>query len=673
MKTKQPPADPQPVDQLPHAYSYLRFSSPEQARGDTIRRQKEATRQWCERHGVTLDKVTSFRDMGKSAFTGKHRENPDRHALAAFLELVERGRVPRGSFLIIENLDRLTREHVRAGLMLCLGLIEQGISLVQLSPTEIVYDEKSDEMSIMLMIVELSRGHRESVIKSERVGGAWQEKLRRVRRGEAQKATKFMGDNCYALTRTVPAWIEVRDGKLHLIPERAAVVKRIYQLSAAGFGTVSIVRKLTEEKVPPFGEREWHREEDEDGNVREGWRTVPGKRFGAGWWTKSYVCLMLNDRRVLGEYQPRKGDGTPDGDPIPNYFPAVVTKKEYDLARAGMSRRRQETGRTTKHINIFAGLVINARDGDTYYVATRTSRGLHHHVLINTASAGGRAQCWSFPYITFERAMLSMLREVQPKDVLGEDDAADEEAILKAERDRVVARIAEYEAELDNGELAVLARKLRELQDRKTELDRLIAEASRKAARPLCDVWDDAKSILKALEKAPDTTDFRVRLRTTLRRMIDSIWVVFDCRAHDRYAFVQVCFAGGGRSRDYFIAHRPTRRGFRSIRCGSTPFYKPGMWVALSVDLEAPKHRRKGTDLREYQSDPAVRKFIAERPERHQPALEQVFAGGQKQWDTYAKAGKDLPADFPPLEMHEDWGPHAQFGYLEPLGRSTTS
>ena len=90
------------------AYSYVRFSHPDQAKGDSLRRQTDAAAAWCERNGVRLDTSTTFRDLGRSAYTGAHRSNPDRHALAAFLKLVEAGKVPRGSFLIIENLDRLS-------------------------------------------------------------------------------------------------------------------------------------------------------------------------------------------------------------------------------------------------------------------------------------------------------------------------------------------------------------------------------------------------------------------------------------------------------------------------------------------------------------------------------------------------------------------------------------
>ncbi len=37
------------------AYSYRRFSSPQQATGDSIRRQTENSVAWCKRNKVTLD------------------------------------------------------------------------------------------------------------------------------------------------------------------------------------------------------------------------------------------------------------------------------------------------------------------------------------------------------------------------------------------------------------------------------------------------------------------------------------------------------------------------------------------------------------------------------------------------------------------------------------------
>src|SRR5262245_48380987 len=144
------------------AYSYLRFSSPEQARGDSIRRQDALRDAWLKKSGAVLDTSLTLRDEGVSAFSGGHRENPDRHALAAFLELVKRGRVKRGGYLVVESLDRLSREHIRPALTLLLNLIDAGVRVVQLLPVEMVYDERVEPMTLMMAIMELSRGHSES-------------------------------------------------------------------------------------------------------------------------------------------------------------------------------------------------------------------------------------------------------------------------------------------------------------------------------------------------------------------------------------------------------------------------------------------------------------------------------------------------------------------------------
>jgi DNA invertase Pin-like site-specific DNA recombinase len=183
------------------AYSYIRFSSKEQAKGDSFRRQTEVRDDWLARTGAVLDTSLAMSDLGVSAFTGTHRNNPDRHALAAFLELVKRGHIARGSFLLVENLDRLSREHIRPALTLLLNLIEAGIRIVQLSPVETVYDENVEPMALMMAIMELSRGHAESRRKSEIIGKAWRGKKARAR------------DGGEIVTKQVPSWLRVENGR----------------------------------------------------------------------------------------------------------------------------------------------------------------------------------------------------------------------------------------------------------------------------------------------------------------------------------------------------------------------------------------------------------------------------------------------------------------------------
>src|SRR5262249_35720511 len=147
---------------LPTAYSYIRFSHPDQAKGDSLRRQTEAAAEWCKVKGVTLDASTTLHDLGKSAFLGKHRENPDRHALAAFLKLAEGGRIPTGSYLLIENLDRLSREEEVPACHLLTSILMKGIKVVQMMPSEMLLTDKSNGWELMRAVMELSRGHNES-------------------------------------------------------------------------------------------------------------------------------------------------------------------------------------------------------------------------------------------------------------------------------------------------------------------------------------------------------------------------------------------------------------------------------------------------------------------------------------------------------------------------------
>src|SRR5262245_40157940 len=223
------------------AYSYLRFSSPQQAAGDSLRRQQELRDGWLARSGVVLDESLSLKDEGVSAFTGGHRANPDRHALAAFLELVKQGRrIPRGSYLVVESLDRLSREHIRPALTLLLNLIDHGIRIVQLLPVEAVYDEHVEPMALMQAIMELSRGHSESRMKSERVGRAWEQKK------------KHAGQDG-PITRRCPSWLTVEGGRFVVDKNKAAAVKRVYRLAVQGFGIGMITKKLTAEGVAPVG------------------------------------------------------------------------------------------------------------------------------------------------------------------------------------------------------------------------------------------------------------------------------------------------------------------------------------------------------------------------------------------------------------------------------------
>jgi DNA invertase Pin-like site-specific DNA recombinase len=629
------------------AFSYVRYSDPSQEKGDTLRRQREARETWLKAHPqVKLDTSLRLTDAGRSAYK---RKNWDTYALAEFVKHIKSGRVKPGSYLLVENLDRLSREDAGEATELFLSIVNRGIIVVQLMPVVMEFRRPVNIQSLMFAIVELSRGHSESAAKSNRVGAAWQ-----------QRRTKACTGG--VLTRRLPAWVEERDGKLHLIPDRADVVRRVFALAGAGFGLYTILHRLTDEGMSPFGTRltpeeadSHRRARDEAGEpltaeeeaalgslgrwasrksrVDEGGRVrvwVPSR------WSVSYLHKILKDRRAVGDFQPMR-DGKPDGEPIADYFPRCVDDNAWWRARLGAKERHRRPGRVGSEVNVFTGLLKSARDrhGDgweSYVTATETGRGNPYRVIRSNAMRSARPKSkppkqddpakgkrdakphgYSFPLAVFEAAVLGQLKELDPREVLEADDSADEVASLRGEKARVEARISELEAELLVGDVT-LARVVRTLEGRLKELGERLAEAERKASHPASAAWGEARSILEALDTAADPRDLRLRLRSALRRLINSIYLLVVPRGRDRLLAAQVWFAGGDRCRSYLVLHRPAKAN-ASAR-------QEGMWwvrslatVAAPADLDLRRHE----DVEELEAALAAADLAAVEPAAPSP------------------------------------------------------
>jgi DNA invertase Pin-like site-specific DNA recombinase len=111
----------------PKAYSYLRFSTPEQLKGDSLRRQTTLSAEYATARGMVLDTELNLRDLGVSAFRG---DNAETGALSLFLDAIRKGIVPRGSYLLLESLDRLSRRVARKAVRYLEEIVEAGVTVV---------------------------------------------------------------------------------------------------------------------------------------------------------------------------------------------------------------------------------------------------------------------------------------------------------------------------------------------------------------------------------------------------------------------------------------------------------------------------------------------------------------------------------------------------------------
>src|SRR5262249_40391745 len=147
-----------------------------------------------------------------------------------------------------------------------------------------------------------------------------------------------------------------------------------------------------------------------------------------------------------------------------------------------------------------------------YYMTQSTSRWgdrppRKYSQLINDGAADGAGRAYTLQYDVFEAAVMSLLREVNPAEVLGTAAAPDEAQALAGELAGLDAKIGELEGELENGDVAALARALRRLEARKRAVVEKLAEAKQRAASPLSASWGECQTLAEALSAAPDPRD----------------------------------------------------------------------------------------------------------------------------------------------------------------------
>jgi DNA invertase Pin-like site-specific DNA recombinase len=525
----------------------VRFSSSKQENGDSVRRQDDLATRYCERHGLILDTRLNLRDLGVSAFKG-------RNALVGnfkgFLDAIKADKVGKGSVLLVESFDRISRQGIDEGYDIVKRILRAGVRIVTLSPEREYGIDATKGLSRGALEIQLilERAAEESERKSERVGKARE----KGRQNAREKGILF--------TRRIPCWLRVEgeDGKdgVQIVkdPEAAATIRRIFRWAMRGRGFRAITKLLNAGLFPPIGRGDN--------------------------WSASFVSKVLRDRSVLGEYQPhvsRDGKRIPEGNPIAGYFPAVVTEDEFNASRAAMMARRHKGGRPSKAVNLFAGLLRDARTPD---LKRRKGDGsivvpCRFHVLNKGPDNGGKllvsyggaqgipgATVASFPLVPFEVAFLTMLREVDPSEVLPVAEGETPADRVAAKRARLMGldeKIAALQSQLEEDEIPPIVASMRRLYAKRAAAADELAAAEREAATPLATAWDESRTLLEALEKSPNRVDARLRLRAAMRRTISEIWLFICGRGRDRLCCGRVELVGGAKFRHFRIMWRPPR------------------------------------------------------------------------------------------------------------------
>lgn len=508
---------------MPVAYSYIRFSTSEQKKGDSVRRQTELSERYASAHGLTLDNSVHLHDLGLSAFD---RSNIERGALGGFLEAVKRGRIVPGSFLLVESLDRLSRDKVLAALEIFISILRQGITIVTLADNMVYSAESVGEnfSSLIISITIMARAHEESAMKSRRISAAWEAKRARI---DEKK-----------LTARCPAWMQLSPDRTEfmLIPERVELVMEIIDMVKSGMGQALIAKRLNERAVPPVSSH------------------------GKGWYP-SYINKIITNTALYGEFQPQLWNGgklTPHGVPVPDYYPSLITKEEFFYLQNLRSERLFTGARARKGTevpNLFSGLVKCGYCGSTMILAGGSAQRIRSEdgksvtrpgkkVLVCDGARRGRG-CFAvqWAYKDFERSFLTFCRTIHLDEILSDVEAAE------GEKDRqlsLAGRLQSLESAINEGNTrlerlmdalelgdapAAVLKRIRELEHEveimkssKIELEGELLTVQLSAKRRTDEV-ETVRASLEKLDGLSGDTLFMVRARISehIRHLIEIV------------------------------------------------------------------------------------------------------------------------------------------------------
>jgi DNA invertase Pin-like site-specific DNA recombinase len=480
------------------AYIYIRFSHEEQRLGGSERRQLEAAVRYAREKGMIVD-YSLKPDRAISAYRGKHRRKGN---LSAFVEKIKSGEVKPGSALIVESLDRLSREEPEDALYFLLDLVRADLEVHCILDQKVYRKGRMAEIDLIDAILKQSGYSRESRRKSERCAEEAAKQREKARKG-------------ICFSARVPGWlVGTKNGEIVPHSQHAKTVRYIFKLASQRIGCTRIVDILNKERIPAFNRKKC--------------------------WYDMYISEILRTRAVLGEYQPgthpRGGTWAPAGDPIPNYYPRIIDDDLWQRVqeiRAGnwahgkvQVGKYHGSGRSTWR-NLFTGLVV---DEDSEPLIYKTG-ALAYLISSNRA----KFKTHKIRYQWFEEIMLTLFREdikwpelivtdaEQIQDSLKPQLVAIENKIIELERHRKrYLKLIEGEAEPDEEIFAKYRSAAVELKRLKENKDSLERRINATAAPTLTNI--PKRLFLK------DKNEANLELKDEIRRRVARICLYFNSR-----------------------------------------------------------------------------------------------------------------------------------------------
>lgn len=193
-----------------------------------MERQEGLFDKWLLQHTEFVASNLKAVDRGLSAFKGDHKSA----GLGDLLKAIEEGKIVAGDAIVIEAIDRITREQASSALHCITGIVRSGVKIYTIED-DACYDINSlQSVALHVLVAKIHASYEYSKRLSLRVKGAYESKKAKARAGEFVKSPNR------------PFWIDT-EGKVK--NGESQLVLRAIELYRAGAGQLGILKRLQQE------------------------------------------------------------------------------------------------------------------------------------------------------------------------------------------------------------------------------------------------------------------------------------------------------------------------------------------------------------------------------------------------------------------------------------------
>ena len=232
------------------------------------------------------------------------------------LDRVENGEIGQGDYIIVESIDRLTRQKLTDSVDLIQSILKKGVRLHTVFDDKTYsYDDPSRDLETLILVgVIAKRAHEESDTKSKRLKSSW------LKKRDAAETTIIRKQCPYGFR------YDEKTQAFAIVEDEAQEIRQIFdQLKHMG-----ILESI--KRVNQYSKRRW---------------------------TRKHIDELIKSKSPIGVLclRRRNEDGTKSFDRyVPGYFPKLIEESEFDAAVTAIKNRfneRKNGRRSPNSYNIF--------------------------------------------------------------------------------------------------------------------------------------------------------------------------------------------------------------------------------------------------------------------------------------------------------------------------------